>query len=962
MLRLLPLPSHRYLLLGAATLSLIACQSQPPNQTAKNPLGAKPAVAPSEAPLPARSLKLKLKLDASLLQGFSVKQTTGTCAQSMTDIQTQLVLPGEVSLTTQTQLEQSGVTVQNANGQSTLIFSNSLQELSGTELSLEYTFSDLPTGTATGQTLFKDNTGQEFGFVNYQATITSQSGTAVTMVLSSTGTASSLPACPQLQAQLSGASMAGTGGDIIPAQAGATPTPTPTPTPSPSIDAVPPAISNISQTTGYPATEVIITGSGFLGTTQVTFGGSKAFLFTVDSDTQITARSSAVNPVAGKVKVTNPAGSAESVEDFTPILGQRTIYAKPGGTGLGNSWADAQDLIWAMAASQPGDEVWAMAGTYKQTSQDLKILAFTLKTGVNVYGGFTGSETSVAQRDWENNLTVLSSDLQGNDNYTDNDLADYADNSYHTLRADAVGGALIDGFTVEGGYAVGLVPYDRGAGFFSRNSIVTLKNMTFRNNIANYAGGAIYNMGASGIIMDNVIIEGNAAYAGGGMANLSPATADLYQVTFRQNSAKMGGGMHNDGASPTLQEVTFSQNGALYNGGGMYNRKNASPVLSHLTFSENQALSGGGVYNTDNASPQMDTVKFTDNDADNGAGMYNYRSSSPVMQQVTFKGNVARYLGGGMYNYQQSSPRMIRAAFHNNASAQGGGMYNRGESAPVVVNAVFHNNVATEGGGGGVYNYNRSSPILLHVTMFNNLSNSTAGSDLFSTLLSSPTLTSSIVWGDGANPVFQDNDGTLNANSNTVKEFENVIGTAGIGNLNIDPFFVDPTQPAGPDGIFMTGDDGLRLSTTSPSKNFGKNAGAPPTDILGALREAVGPDQGAYEGEFDAVTQPLQIQDTQVGSGQLAEVGDTVAVRYTGRLTDGTVFDSNVSSANPFSFTLGANQVIQGWEQGIPGMREGGTRQLIVPPHLGYGAQWFGLILPNSTLIFDIELVSVQKN
>jgi peptidylprolyl isomerase/FKBP-type peptidyl-prolyl cis-trans isomerase FkpA len=98
-------------------------------------------------------------------------------------------------------------------------------------------------------------------------------------------------------------------------------------------------------------------------------------------------------------------------------------------------------------------------------------------------------------------------------------------------------------------------------------------------------------------------------------------------------------------------------------------------------------------------------------------------------------------------------------------------------------------------------------------------------------------------------------------------------------------------------------------------------------------------------------------EDVTVGTGDAVAPGDTVTVNYTGLLTNGTVFDSSDSHGAPFTFTVGAGQVIQGWEQGLIGMKEGGTRLLAIPPSLGYGANAYGPIPANSTLIFQIQLV-----
>jgi peptidylprolyl isomerase len=106
---------------------------------------------------------------------------------------------------------------------------------------------------------------------------------------------------------------------------------------------------------------------------------------------------------------------------------------------------------------------------------------------------------------------------------------------------------------------------------------------------------------------------------------------------------------------------------------------------------------------------------------------------------------------------------------------------------------------------------------------------------------------------------------------------------------------------------------------------------------------------------------PLVVLDLEVGTGPAAEVGDSVAVHYVGRLTDGTQFDSSYDSptGEPFRFLIGAGAVIPGWEQGVPGMRVGGKRRLTIPPHLAYGNRQVGSIPPNSTLTFDIELVEI---
>jgi peptidylprolyl isomerase len=133
--------------------------------------------------------------------------------------------------------------------------------------------------------------------------------------------------------------------------------------------------------------------------------------------------------------------------------------------------------------------------------------------------------------------------------------------------------------------------------------------------------------------------------------------------------------------------------------------------------------------------------------------------------------------------------------------------------------------------------------------------------------------------------------------------------------------------------------------------------------IIAAL--APGGRSVAADNQVTEMPDGLKYTDAKTGDGATATAGNKVSVHYTGWLSDngakGKKFDSSVDRGQPFQFTLGAHQVIAGWDEGVAGMKVGGKRTLTIPPELGYGARGAGgAIPPNATLIFDVELLQVQ--
>ncbi len=131
--------------------------------------------------------------------------------------------------------------------------------------------------------------------------------------------------------------------------------------------------------------------------------------------------------------------------------------------------------------------------------------------------------------------------------------------------------------------------------------------------------------------------------------------------------------------------------------------------------------------------------------------------------------------------------------------------------------------------------------------------------------------------------------------------------------------------------------------------------------LLNYTKDPVVNNQTVVENSNNKMNEELKIEDLVVGTGEEAVSGRLISVHYTGTLADGTKFDSSKDRGTPFEFTLGAGEVIQGWDQGFNGMKVGGKRRLTIPPSLGYGEAGAGdVIPPNATLIFEVELLAVK--
>jgi hypothetical protein len=328
------------------------------------------------------------------------------------------------------------------------------------------------------------------------------------------------------------------------------------------------------------------------------------------------------------------------------VMGRTPVWANPdvlyaAPTASGNSdcsaWAHACTLQTALTNAVSGDEIWVKAGVHYPGSN--RADTFTLKNGVEVYGGFAGTETNRNQRNWQSNPTILSGDIDQNDNHggdfiNENTSQIVGSNAYHVLTGSGTNGtAVLDGFIITAGQANGSGwPADYGGGMLNVSGSPTLANLRFSGNFAQAAGGGMYNNGSS---------------------------PTLTNVTFQGNSAgQYGGGMDNWNSSPSLTGVRFSSNSAGLDGGGMGNGQSSNPTLTRVTFIANSAGGNGGGMNNYLSNPTLTNVLFSGNSAgQNGGGMRNY-DSSPILTNVTFQGNSADQNGGGISNWSNSSPTL----------------------------------------------------------------------------------------------------------------------------------------------------------------------------------------------------------------------------------------------------------------------------------------------------------------
>ncbi len=439
------------------------------------------------------------------------------------------------------------------------------------------------------------------------------------------------------------------------------------------------------------------------------------------------------------------------------------VRAAASGANDGSSWADAfTDLQLALAAAQPGDEIWVAAATYRPAPPGDRAATFALRDAVALYGGFAGNEISRDQRDPAANPTLLSGDLAGDDQPVPPaawrawaaELADAgaacscgctndggacdcppgfgccvntgmsgppppgnrADNSYQVVTALNVGPtALLDGFIITAGVAdgpgLGAVPAskDQGSGLNVYFSSPTVVGCTFLGNTS-VNHGAINDHGDATTVTDCVFRDNFAVGFGPALYIHGHTAATVLRCRF-ENNATDGDGAGVYSRSETNARVADCEflNNSAHRGGGFYGDPDSNTQLERNSFTGNTANFGGGVYNDANSVAVVDST-FTANRAfTGGAGIYNNNAFASV-RRCTFRENDATVPGGGGAGGQGGTggagvwnaggaPLVEDCLFEDNRASFGAGIYDGAETLALTRRCRFNANRAEEGAG-----------------------------------------------------------------------------------------------------------------------------------------------------------------------------------------------------------------------------------------------------------------------
>ncbi len=300
------------------------------------------------------------------------------------------------------------------------------------------------------------------------------------------------------------------------------------------------------------------------------------------------------------------------------------------GAGTGLDWPNAfTNLHDALSAAVSNDQIWVAAGTYAPTTGTNRNATFQMRNGIDIYGGFSGIETNISDRDWRRNVTILS----GDPFYDDTGFLNNFENVYHVVTA--TNNCAIDGFVIRGGHAEG--------------------------------------------------VEGS----GGGMIAVNCNSLRISNCVFTFNQAEAGAALYIEACSPLIQKCVFTANrafGTASSMGGAIDAWQAAMTVSNCVFSGNSALANGGAMTMSDCSPLIANSVYVGNQAiSNSGGAIWFDMGSPVIRNCTLADNAANNsLGGGIYAFQSNYSIENSILWGNRDSASTNQIYNETSATSTV--------------------------------------------------------------------------------------------------------------------------------------------------------------------------------------------------------------------------------------------------------------------------------------
>jgi len=340
------------------------------------------------------------------------------------------------------------------------------------------------------------------------------------------------------------------------------------------------------------------------------------------------------NEMKFRCTVTNKYGQSLTNEVTLSVL--RRIYVNAGATGgnNGTSWASAYtDLQDALARAGEGFEIWVAAGTYKPTDDEDISISFELKEGVFLYGGFSGAEKALNDRNWNTNLTILSGYL------------DAGYNSRHVVLG--ANNATINGFTISDGL---LFPEggEMGSGMYNKDCSPVITNCVFTGNESFMGGSGIYNENSNAVITSCTFTDNYTEHWGGGIYNYNSSPLIL-DCSFISNTADVGGGLVNDSSNPEIRNCLITGH-MTDTGGGMYNLDSNSLIINcDIRHNSAREGTGGGIANSGGTTRIINSVFFSNFGYPGYAagGVFSGGGETHIINCSFAKNTSNSFLGGG---------------------------------------------------------------------------------------------------------------------------------------------------------------------------------------------------------------------------------------------------------------------------------------------------------------------------